>query len=233
MAFLRSVSPRSSLLLLGLALLLGTLLATLALAGCTGSTGATATAEAEEAARANPEGLAKATFAGGCFWCMEKPFDEIEGVVATTSGYTGGTVANPSYEQVSSGGTGHLEAVQVLYDPEKVGYADLLDVFWHNVDPTDAGGQFCDRGSQYATAVFVHDENQKRLAEASKKALEASDRFDGPLATPVLDAGPFYDAEDYHQNYYEKNPVRYNLYRTGCGRDRRLAQVWGDEAPGH
>jgi len=203
-------------------------------ASCAGSSdGASSTALDESAAPASTEGLAKATFAGGCFWCMEKPFDQIEGVVSTTSGYTGGTVEDPSYEQVSSGTTGHQESMQVLYDPEKVGYAKLLDVFWHNVDPTDAGGQFCDRGSQYTTAIFVHDEDQRRLAEASKKALEASDRFDQPLATAIRDAGPFYPAEEYHQGYYQKNPVRYTVYRTGCGRDRRLRQVWGDEAGGH
>lgn len=182
---------------------------------------------------ADAEGLAKATFAGGCFWCMEPPFDELDGVVSTTSGYTGGSMENPSYQQVSSGGTGHLEAMRVLYDPEKVSYEELLDVFWRNIDPTDSGGQFCDRGQQYTTAVFAHDEEQRRQAEESKAELEASGRFDGPLATEIRDAGAFYDAEGYHQDYYEKNPVRYKLYRTGCGRDRRLKAVWGDEAGGH
>lgn len=176
------------------------------------------------------EGLAKATFAGGCFWCMEKPFDVLDGVVSTTSGYTGGEVENPSYERVSSGTTRHLEAVQVVYDPETIGYETLLQVFWHNIDPTDGGGQFCDRGYQYTTAVFAHDEEQRRLAEASKREIEASGRFDQPLDTPIRDAVPFYAAEDYHQNFYKKSPVRYTSYRTGCGRDRRLTDLWGDLA---
>jgi len=178
------------------------------------------------------EGLAQATFSGGCFWCMEKPFDELEGVVSTTSGFTGGKVENPSYELVSSGTTRHLESVQVIYDPEKVSYEKLLELFWHNIDPTDDGGQFCDRGYQYTTAVFVHDEEQRRLAEASKKELEASGRFDRPLVTPIRDALPFYPAEDYHQDFYKKSPIRYTTYRAGCGRDRRLTALWGNEA-GH
>jgi methionine-S-sulfoxide reductase len=170
--------------------------------------------------------LAKATFAGGCFWCMEPPFDELEGVVATISGYAGGRVPNPSYEQVSTGSTGHLEVVQVTYDPTKVGYDTLLDVFWRNVDPTDGKGQFCDRGEQYTTAIFVHDEEQRRLAEASKKALSESGVLDEAVVTPIRDAVEFYEAEDYHQDYYKKNKLRYKLYRLGCGRDRRLRQVW-------
>ena len=178
---------------------------------------------------AGEQKLAKATFAGGCFWCMEPPFDELEGVVATTSGYTGGSVPNPSYEQVSYGGTGHLEAVEVAYDPAKISYEKLLEVFWSNVDPTDAGGQFCDRGDQYKTAVFFHDEEQRRLAEASKQALEGSGRFEQPIVTEIVEAGPFYPAEDYHQDYYEKNPVRYKFYRWNCGRDQRLAELWGGQ----
>jgi methionine-S-sulfoxide reductase len=170
--------------------------------------------------------LAKATFAGGCFWCMEGPFDEIEGVIKTTSGYTGGSVPNPSYEQVSSGGTGHLESVEVTYDPSKVSYEKLLEVFWHNVDPTDAAGQFCDRGEQYGTAIFVHDEEQRRLAEASKKALVDSGRLKKPIVTPIRSATPFYAAEEYHQDYYKKNPIRYKFYRASCGRDRVLEKLW-------
>ncbi len=177
-------------------------------------------------------GLAVATFAGGCFWCMEPPFDRLEGVVSTTSGYTGGTVAGPSYEQVSAGGTGHVEAVRVVYDPAKVDYRTLLEVFWRNVDPLDAAGQFCDRGQEYRPVVFVHDEEQRRLAAATKAALAASGRFERPIAVAVEPARDFYVAEDYHQDYYLKNPVRYRFYRWNCGRDGRLEQVWG-AAPTH
>jgi methionine-S-sulfoxide reductase len=170
--------------------------------------------------------LAKATFAGGCFWCMEPPFDKLEGVVSTTSGYTGGKTSNPSYEQVSAGGTGHLESVEVAYDPAKVSYGKLLEVFWENVDPTDSGGQFCDRGPQYATAIFVHDAEQRRLAEESKQKLVESGRLKKPIVTPIRDATAFYAAEDYHQDYYKKNPWRYKFYRTSCGRDRALEKLW-------
>jgi peptide-methionine (S)-S-oxide reductase len=170
-----------------------------------------------------------ATFAGGCFWCMEAPFDVLDGVVSTTSGYTGGHVANPSYEQVSAGGTGHAEAVEIVYDPNVIDYRTLLDVFWRNVDPYDADGQFCDRGSQYRSAIFVHDEKQRRLAEESLAALQRAGRIDGAVATEITAAGPFYPAEEYHQNYYEKNPIRYNFYRFTCGRDGRLDEVWGDD----
>jgi peptide-methionine (S)-S-oxide reductase len=172
-------------------------------------------------------GLAKATFAGGCFWCMEPPFDRIAGVVSTTSGYIGGRTRNPTYAHVSSGGTGHAEAVEVVYDPQQVSYERLLEIFWHNVDPLDAGGQFCDRGSQYRTGIFFHDDEQKRLAEASKAKLQASGRFDRPIVTEVVAATTFYPAEEYHQDYYTKNPVRYKFYRYNCGRDRRLEQLWG------
>ena len=178
------------------------------------------------------DGQAVATFAGGCFWCMEPPYDKLDGVLATTSGYTGGDTADPTYEQVLAGGTGHAEAVQVAYDPAKVSYEELLEVFWRNVDPFDAGGQFCDRGDQYRTGIFVHDEEQRRLAEASKQALVESKRFEQPIVTEIVAATPFYPAEDYHQDYYEKNPLRYNLYRWNCGRDARLEQLWG-EAPTH
>ena len=166
-----------------------------------------------------------ATFAGGCFWCMEHPFDELEGVVDTTVGYAGGTVANPSYRQVSSGKTGHAEVVQVKYDPAQISYEELLDVYWVNVDPLDAGGQFCDRGNQYRTAIFAHDENQLNVAEASKSTV--SELLSGTVATEIATAGEFYPAEEYHQDYSDRNPMRYKYYRFACGRDRRLEQVWG------
>jgi peptide-methionine (S)-S-oxide reductase len=178
------------------------------------------------------DGQALATFAGGCFWCMEPPYDKLDGVLATTSGYTGGDTVDPTYEQVSAGGTGHAEVVQITYDRSKVSYEELLEVFWRNVDPLDAGGQFCDRGDQYRTGIFVHDEEQRRLAEASKQALEDGERFEQPIVTEIVAAGPFYPAEDYHQDYYEKNPIRYNVYRWNCGRDARLEQLWG-EPPTH
>jgi peptide-methionine (S)-S-oxide reductase len=173
---------------------------------------------------------ATAIFAGGCFWCMEPPFDALAGVLSTTSGYTGGKLASPSYEQVSEGGTGHREAVRVEYDPARVSYSQLLDVFWRNVDPLDGGGQFCDRGSQYASAIFVADAEERRLAEASKRALEESKRFHKPLATEILTASAFYPAEEYHQDYARRNPLRYRYYRHGCGRDARLEAVWGSES---
>lgn len=169
--------------------------------------------------------VAKATFAGGCFWCMEPPFDKLEGVISTISGYTGGTKKNPTYEEVSAGTTGHAEAVEVTYDPKKITYAKLLDVFWHNVDPLTANRQFCDGGNQYRTAIFYHDENQKRLAEESKKAL--GKRFKEPIVTEIVPAKEFYPAEEYHQNYYIKNPLRYKFYRYNCGRDKRLEELWG------
>lgn len=171
--------------------------------------------------------LKTATFAGGCFWCMEPPFDKIEGVVSTTSGYIGGRTKNPSYEEVSSGVTGHAEAVQIVFDPTKVSYAGLLEVFWHNVDPLTPNAQFCDHGSQYRTAIFYHGEEQKRLAETSKKALEQSGRFTQPIVTEIAPAGEFYKAEEYHQDYYLNNPVRYKFYRYNCGRDAVLEQRWG------
>jgi len=176
--------------------------------------------------------LEKATFAGGCFWCMEAPFDKLPGVVSVTAGYTGGTVNHPTYEQVSAGGTGHAEAVQIVYDPSRIGYARLLDVFWHNTDPTVVDRQFCDVGSQYRTGIFYHSEEQRLLALKSKEALEKSKPFKGPIVTEVTRAGEFYPAEEYHQQYYKKNPIRYQYYRSGCGRDRRLKELWGDAA-GH
>jgi peptide-methionine (S)-S-oxide reductase len=173
---------------------------------------------------------AKATFAGGCFWCMEEAFDKVAGVLSTTSGYMGGRVKNPTYEQVSSGGTGHAEVVQVEYDPAKVSYAKLLDAFWHNVDPTQGDGQFCDYGSQYRSAIFFHDAEQKRLAEASLAALRKGKPFRGEIVTAIVAASDFYPAEDYHQDFYRKNPTRYKYYKTGCGRPARLQQLWGRSA---
>ena len=167
-----------------------------------------------------------ATFAGGCFWCIEADFDKVPGVLTTTSGYTGGRTPDPDYEQVSGGGTGHLEALQVTYDPKKVSYTQLLTVFWHSIDPTDAGGQFCDRGEPYRTAVFVHDDTQRRLAEKSKAAASLGKK----IVTPIKTAGDFYPAETYHQDYYKKNPLRYKLYRWNCGRDQRVRELWGSKA---
>ena len=169
--------------------------------------------------------LEVATFAGGCFWCMEEAFDEVPGVVSTTSGYTGGRLESPTYEQVSGGDTGHVEAVQVIFDPAVVSYARLLDAFWRNVDPTDDGGQFCDRGPQYVSVVYVRNERQRRLAEASKEALAEARPF--PILTPILAATTFWDAESYHQDYYRKNPVRYRFYKFNCGRKARLDDLWG------
>ena len=174
---------------------------------------------------ADAQERARATFAGGCFWCMEPPFDKLDGVVSTTSGYTGGRTADPTYEQVSAGRTGHAEVVEVLYDPRKVTYSQLLDVFWRNIDPLTANAQFCDVGSQYRAAIFVHDETQRRLAEESKTAVAR--RLQKPVVTEVVTASKFWPAEDYHQDYYKKNPIRYNLYRAGCGRDQRLEAIWG------
>ena len=176
------------------------------------------------------DGLATATFAGGCFWCVESDFDAVPGVVETVSGYTGGTAADPTYKQVTEGGTGHREAVQIRYDPKKVSYERLLHIFWRSVDPTDDGGQFCDRGESYQTAIFVGNEEERRIAEASKEALEVSQVLDAPVVTPVEAATEFYPAEGYHQDYYTKNPVRYRFYRFSCGRDSRVQQLWGDQA---
>ncbi len=174
-----------------------------------------------------PPGMAVATFAGGCFWCMEPPYDKLEGVVSTTSGYMGGPMKNPTYADVSGGSTGHAEVVQVVYDPAKVKYEKLLDVFWHNVDPTVKDRQFCDTGTQYRTTIFVHTDEQKKLAENSKALLQMTKPFKDPIVTPIVAATDFWPAEDYHQDYYLKNPVRYTYYRTGCGRDARLTALWG------
>lgn len=168
---------------------------------------------------------ATATFAGGCFWCMEPPYDEIDGVLSTLSGYTGGTRKNPTYKEVSSGTTGHTEAVQISYDPSKVTYEKLLEIFWRNIDPLTPNAQFCDHGSQYRSAIFYHDETQKKLAEKSKQAVQRE--FQQPVVTEIVRAAEFYPAEDYHQDYYKKNPVRYKIYRYGCGRDQRLDELWG------
>jgi peptide-methionine (S)-S-oxide reductase len=176
---------------------------------------------------AKPGALMKATFAGGCFWCMEEALDKVDGVVSTTSGYTGGRQKDPTYEDVSAGETGHAEAVEILYDPAKVGYAKILDTFWRNIDPTTPDRQFCDRGNQYRSAIFYHDETQKRLAEDSKKALAKSKPFKELIVTEIVPAAAFYPAEEYHQNFYEKNPIRYRLYKYNCGRAQRLAELWG------
>jgi len=171
------------------------------------------------------EEKAVATFAGGCFWCMEPPFDKVDGVLSTTSGYTGGKVENPTYKQVCDGTTGHCEALQVEYDPTRVSYRDLLEVYWRNIDPTTPNRQFCDYGDQYRPEIFYHNESQKRLAEESKARVEASGLFD-KVVVRITKAGPFYDAEDYHQNFYLKEPDHYHRYRTGCGRDNRLHALW-------
>lgn len=171
----------------------------------------------------------KAIFAGGCFWCMEPPFEKLEGVKEGISGYTGGHKENPTYKEVSAGGTGHAESVEITYDPSKISYEELLQVFWRQIDPTDGGGQFADRGSQYRSAIFYLSEEQKALAEKSKEELAASGRFEKPIVTGIVPAGKFYRAEDYHQDYYRKNPVRYRIYRYGSGRDRFLDKVWGED----
>ncbi len=170
---------------------------------------------------------AKATFAGGCFWCVESDFDKVPGVISTTSGYIGGTVANPTYQQVSAKTTGHAEAVEIVFDPSKVSYAQLVEKFWRTIDPTTKDRQFCDAGSPYRTAIFTHDAAQAAAVQASLAALEKSKPFKEAIVTQIVPAGPFYVAEDYHQDYYKKNPVRYNYYRTSCGRDARLEQLWG------
>jgi peptide-methionine (S)-S-oxide reductase len=178
-------------------------------------------------------GLEAAIFAGGCFWCMEPPFDALPGVVSTTSGYTAGRTKNPNYHDVSAGITGHAEAVRVVYDPGKVTYAKLLDVFWHNIDPTVKDRQFCDTGTQYRTGIYTLSPEQKRLAEESRAQLEKTKPFKGPIVTEIAAAAEFWAAEDYHQDYYKKNPVRYKFYRTGCGRDARLEEIWGKSAGKH
>ncbi|TVR00374.1 MAG: peptide-methionine (S)-S-oxide reductase [Spirochaetaceae bacterium] len=172
-------------------------------------------------------GLAVATFAGGCFWCMEPPYDKLDGVISTTSGYSGGHVVNPRYEEVITGTTGHAEVVQIVFDPTVVTYEQLLDVFWVNIDPLDAGGQFCDRGTEYRSEIFFHTPEQQAAAEASRDRINASGVLPGHTVTQITPLEAFYPAEEYHQDYYLKNPLRYLLYRTSCGRDARLAQLWG------
>ena len=172
-----------------------------------------------------------AIFAGGCFWCLEEAMEKVPGTIAVVSGYIGGKLKNPTYEQVSSGGTGHVEAVRVTFDPSKVTYAQLVDAFWHNIDPTDRGGQFCDRGEQYRSAIFVKDAEQRAVAEQTKRALDASGKLKQPIATTIETAGPFYVAEAYHQDYYKKNPIQYRFYKFSCGRARRLEVIWGAPPP--
>lgn len=176
---------------------------------------------------AAPAKTASATFAGGCFWCVEADFDKVPGVISTTSGYTGGHLANPRYEQVAAKTTGHAEAVRVVYDPARVSYEKLLDVFWRSIDPTVKDRQFCDIGSPYRTAIYAHDDAQFAAAQASPKALEKTKPFKEPIVTPIERAGAFYEAEEFHQNYHLNNPLRYRYYRTSCGRDARLQQLWG------
>ena len=205
-------------------------LAVILSAGCAGEAGL---AETKGAPPLLPPSEGRvATFAGGCFWCMEPPFEKLDGVIDVVSGYTGGPEKYPTYGQVSSGATGHAEAVQVIYDPDRISYERLLDVFWRQIDPTDAGGQFADRGSQYRTAIFTHDREQKDLAERSKSAIAASGRFDRPIVTSIVEAGEFYPAEEYHQDYYKKNASHYKAYRVGSGREGFLAGVWGQETAG-
>jgi len=181
-----------------------------------------------QAAEPQPvKNLEVATFAGGCFWCMEPPYDKVNGVAETISGYTGGHKKNPTYHEVSAGITGHAEAVEIRYDPAKVSYAELLKIFWHNIDPTTNDRQFCDRGNQYRPAIFYHDAEQKRLAEESLKEIERTKKFPEPIVVEIVPASTFYPAEDYHQDYYMKNPVRYKFYRYSCGRDQRLNDLWG------
>ncbi len=192
------------------------------------ATPATSAAAADTEADVSSGESAVAIFAGGCFWCMEPPYDKLPGVEATIAGYIGGQHANPTYEQVSAGGTGHAEAVRVTYDPGQVSYAKLLEVFWRNIDPVAVDRQFCDVGNQYRSAIFTIGDAQQREAEASKRKLAASGRFEEPIATQIVDASTFYPAEDYHQNYYEKNPIRYKFYRFRCGRDQRLEELWGE-----
>ncbi|MBI5136949.1 MAG: peptide-methionine (S)-S-oxide reductase MsrA [Nitrospirae bacterium] len=180
-----------------------------------------------------PGATAVATFAGGCFWCMEEAFDQVDGVISTTSGFTGGSVPSPTYNQVSSGSTGHAESVRVVYDPAKVGYKDLLYVYWRNIDPTVRDRQFCDAGSQYRAAIFYHDDAQRMAAQESRAALARNKPFAGEIVTQIAPVGTFYAAEEYHQDFHIKNPLRYKYYKFGCGRPNRLRHLWGDEAGGH
>ena len=198
--------------------------------GCLG-TACAQNESGKEKKMANESGVA--TFAGGCFWCMEPPFDKLDGVISTTSGYAGGAEQNPTYKQVSAGKTGHAEVIQIVYDPDKVSYKELLAVFWRNIDPTTPNRQFCDAGKQYRSAIFYHDQDQKAAAVASKKAIEDAKKLKAPIVTEIVSLGEFYPAEDYHQDFYLKNPDHYKRYRYGCGRDRRLEELWGKMADKH
>ncbi len=203
-------------------------------AGVALSLGMTAAWSGSATQQASPPtaGLATATFAGGCFWCMEPPFDRLDGVVSTTSGYTSGMRVNPTYEEVSAGKTGHTEALKIVYDPSRITYEKLLQVFWRNHDPLTANAQFCDKGSQYRAGIYYGNEEEKRLAESTKAALAQSGRFTQPIVTEIVAATAFYPAEEYHQDYYLKNPIKYKYYSTSCGRARRLQELWGTEAGG-
>jgi len=203
------------------------LLQLLSIAAITFGAASFASAQAQSSTAGAKPATAKATFAGGCFWCMEEVYDKVPGVIATVSGYMGGHAKNPTYEQIGTGRTGHAEVVQVEYDPAKVGYAKLLEVFWRNIDPTQKDAQFCDQGSQYRSGVFYHDEEQKRLAEASRLALQKNKPFRGEIVTEITRASQFYPAEGYHQDFHQKNPTRYKFYKSGCGREARLQQLWG------
>ena len=208
---------------------LATTLAVAALAGAATWAGAQGSSASTSAAPAPTAVTALATFAGGCFWCVEADFDKVPGVISTTSGYTGGTVPNPRYEDVAAKRTGHAEVVRIVFDPAKVSYETLLQKYWRSIDPTTKDRQFCDSGSPYRSAIYTHDAAQASAARASLAALEKSKPFPQPIVTSIEAAGPFYEAEGYHQDYYKKNPVRYNYYRLNCGRDARLQQLWGDK----
>ena len=210
-------------------------LGTSALVACSpsASTGQNPTAAAPAVLTPAGGPTAKAVFAGGCFWCVESDFDKLPGVLTTTSGYTGGKTANPNYQEVSSHMTGHAEAVEIVFDPARISYAQLVEHFWRTIDPTTKDRQFCDVGSPYRSAIFTLDAQQMRIAQTSRGELEKTKPFSAPIVTEVLAADTFYPAEEYHQDYYLKNPVRYNYYRSGCGRDARLKQLWGNAAPTH
>lgn len=208
--------------------------ALVAIGACKGSAGeAKPTSQPSQTKVLVPAGMSVATFAGGCFWCMEAPFDKLEGVLSTTSGYTDGHKADPTYRQVSAGVTGHTEAVQIVFDSQKITYDALLTVFWHNIDPTAKNRQFCDSGTQYRSGIYFHDQAQKAAADVSLEAVVNSKALPGPVVTEVKAASVFYPAEDYHQDYYMKNPAHYARYRKGCGRDRRLAELWGAGVAAH
>jgi peptide-methionine (S)-S-oxide reductase len=224
---IRHTDPPSEGPLSGMMLLLALLMVTSAACGQPDARSKPTAVNASAGLSSSPDSIGIATFAGGCFWCTEADFDKVPGVISTTSGYIGGTTVNPTYKQVSAGKTGHIEAVQVRFDPAKTNFAKLLAAFWPTIDPLTPDRQFCDGGSQYRSAIFYHDAEQKRQAEASKAALAASGRFTQPIVTEILPATEFYPAEEYHQDYHVKNPIRYSYYRSNCGRDARLAEVWG------